>query len=716
MVQNMRGTHPGFDQRAGQIKQHSTAYGTEQVMSLYNFSKGRRSENHLLAQMGDGVVKKATNLPPTVTSGAFGSTVFTSSGTPIPASFTSLDDKLLYANGVDYHQLWPGTTDVINKFVVYSSASALPDVPTTGIDYSDQVTYQGSATSASIGTLGTNPTTDCIAICCPVMPSTLFLTIGTANTNVRTMTAKYWKGSWSSLTITDNTAQSSKTLAQTGSVTWTAVTDALPKYMFGKYGFWVLLFFSGALSSPTITLCEYSSGWQSIINMWDGVAVDVVEAQVYTASGTTYSVYGGSSISIGGLTSSDAIYLFCADPVEAFYFDVGSTPNTTASTTISGISYGTGTTFTSVGSYTDNTAGLSKSGWVVIPRNAAKPMEFNNSQYYAYIYKIVVDKTLSDDINIGVQYIPVYDITELGKSKTVGTWKQRGVFTFDRFSDYLYITRENDPQGFNGSEYGIIQAGDGRGNAVVATRSFYNELLVWQQERGEAGGCLTLIEGYSPVTYGKLLLSSRLGAMNNKCVAIVDGVTVSTATQEVIKTLAFALSRYGIYCTDGKSCWMIDHDISNYFDPTKSESIRSGYENQMWLAYDSAYRVIRVGLVSGNSATVPNVFPVFDLVDKSWSFDVLGQTLSTVSECGAGSGQDPVVQIGGGTGDGTVYILNSGTNDVDTAVDSFATMEIDAKGLVVNLREMVLRFKDDFGSCTVSAYVNGILKGEKVLT
>jgi hypothetical protein len=115
-------------------------------------------------------------------------------------------------------------------------------------------------------------------------------------------------------------------------------------------------------------------------------------------------------------------------------------------------------------------------------------------------------------------------------------------------------------------------------------RRFHNELMVWQEELGVEGGCITLFEGYSPVTFGKLVLSSKIGSMNAKCVAVVDGVLQATKTDESIKTLAFSLSRYGVCVCDGMTVSIVSDDIQNYFDPTKPECIRYGYEKEMWLS------------------------------------------------------------------------------------------------------------------------------------
>lgn len=726
-MKNVRQRHPGIEQRKGQAALHTTADevgSLNKVLSLYGFSKGRRTENHLLAQMSDGDILDATHLPPEVETGVFGTQIFSGSAGQSPGSWSNLMDMLLHSNGIDQHQLWPGTLAYVGKFVVYKSASALPDVPGIGEDYSDEVSDGIATNVGTLGTIGTNAT-DALCVFCPLVPSSLKFTMGSVvNAVVSTMTVSYWNGAWTGLTITDSTKTGTtpnfKTLAQTGTVTWTAPTDALPYYMYGRCGYWLKITFSAALTAATsVAECEYTANVQDLKDIWDGVLLDAVEAQVYIYSATTpsYKTYGGAAILVGGLTSSDVIYFAAADNTEEIFIDVGQTPNTTADTTINAIYRWTGADWVSIGTYVDGTGGLKQSGWIRFPRSSSEqPLNFNNANYYAHWYKMTVSKTLTTGMTIWIQTRPYFDIEELGKGQCNCSWKGRGVYSFDRWPDYLYITAQNNPTGLNGTDYGIIQVGDGRAHKVVAMRKFHNELMCWQEERGEEGGCLTLIEGYSPTTYGKLILSSRLGAMNAKAVAVVDGVLTSTATDEVIKTLAFALSRYGVYISDGLTCSLISDDIANYFDPTKPECIQRGKESEMWLAYDSAYNVIRLGLVSGSTATLPNVFPVFDLIDKTWSFDTPAQELSCAIEIGAGSGNVPVVQVGGGIDDGLVYLLNTGTNDVSTPITGSAIMEIDAGGVTFEVREMMMRCKAQTGDITITPYINSISQTAKVVS
>jgi hypothetical protein len=304
--------------------------------------------------------------------------------------------------------------------------------------------------------------------------------------------------------------------------------------------------------------------------------------------------------------------------------------------------------------------------------------------------------------------MPYFDISEYGKGLMNMVWKGRGMYVFDRFPSWLIVTAKNQPMVLNGDDSTILEAGDGRSNRIVCQKKFHNEHMCWQEEKGIDGGCLTLFEGYSPQTFGKLVLSNKVGTFNANTAVVVDGVLSSTVTDEEPKTMAYFLSHYGVMASNGKDPWVISDRIQNYFDPTKPECIRNGYEDKMWLKYDSTFNVIRIGLVSGSSATECNVFPVYDIVDGTWSFDVLAQALACMEEIEAGSGNVTLLQVGGGVDDGFVYQLNTGRDDVDTAIDGYGIMEIDGEGSVISLTEIILRMKKNTGNCRLTLYEDGV--------
>lgn len=711
MIQNMRQKHPGMEKRKGQIKLHTTADSTNKVLSLYQFSKGKKTERHFYAQMSDNDVLEATAAPPTVTTGAFGSEVFSGSASSVPASWANVDDFLLFANGVDLPQIYGGSARYVDKFIVYKGTGAIPTIPSEGVDYTLEVTGKatGNAILDSLGDLSAGY--DCLFVCCPIISDGVTFTVAAVNGTASVLLGKYRKSdaTWATLaSFADGTTAGGATFAATGTVTWTAPTDSIPSYMFGTFGYWYQIYIDtgGSLDAETeVSSVTFESNWQSIINKWDGVLVPIIEAQWKDAA--VYKTFAAEAIEIDSFAvTDDALFISSYDDIEAIYVDVGATPNSTATTTLTLYRWN-GASWDSV-TKTDGSNGFANSGWITFARGSSVMQEFNKTQYFAHWYKIISDKTMNDNVILSIQVQPFFDINEFGKGLTVCAWKGRAVYSTS-LDHYLYMSSEWGPQILNGDNYSILEPGDGRPNKVVAQRQFKSDLMVWQEEKGMGGGCLTKFSGDDPDTIGKVVISTTLGAMNSKCVDIVDGVETYLSTINPIMNLAFCLSQYGVYMTDGSVCSLISGDIGNYFDPTKDECIRRGYEDQMWLKYDSKHNVIRIGLVSGSEVTTPNIFPVFDVKDKTWSFDVLGQQLSCVEEVEAASGNVSVLQVGGGVADGTVYQLNTTNSDVSTAINAYATLEIDGKGEVIHIGEMVIRLKSgsSYGGCTLTPYQDG---------
>jgi len=805
-MKNLRGEHPSFRKRPGQIKLHTTADSTNEVLSLYQFRKERISEKHFLAQMSDGVVMDATSAPPTVTTGVFGSDVFTGSTGQIAGSWSTIDDILIHSNGVDQHQTYTGTANYVSAVIVFAGSAAPANVPVEGTDYTIQATDGLTSTVVVLDSLNTYGNNECIFICTPVPATSITFTVSADNDtdSVATMYYRKSNNSWTQLTNgthgwVDGTIDDGETLAVTGSMAWTTQpSDEIPMYMYGQVGFWYQIRVSIQLDSNVeLTKITFGSGFQNIVNTWDGVIPYAIEAMFYDQSSTAYLTYATGSITLSDMVREsgndsddrDRLYFSTADPIQGIYVDVGATPNTATSTFH--VKVWTGAGWTEVSSLSDGTNGFANSGWITWARNtSAEPTQFQSSQWYAYWYYLYIEDSTADfssSVVVSIQVMPYFDIEEIGKGYCNAAWKDRAAYTFTLFPNFIYVSAVGLPTSLNGTDYGILRAGDGRTNKTAAMRKFHNELLVFQEEKGVEGGTITLFQGYSPDTFGKLLISSKVGTMNNKSVAVVDGVLTATKTDERIKTLCFALSRYGVIATDGLTVSIISDDIQNYFDPTKSEYIRRGYESKMWLAHDSAFNVLRIGLVTSTSRSTgtttstssnklvdtegafttdgtavgdtvknttdstsasvtaidsasilsidsdimtsseaysivpgkPNVFPVFDLTGKTWSFDTPAQELSCMTEVEADSGDITVLQAGGGIDDGFVYLLNNSTNDVSTAIDSFFIMELNARGEYIQLIEMLLRAEAvaaSAGDITVAFTRNTISAGSKTLS
>lgn len=707
-IQNMRPRHNGFEQRGGCSALHTVADGTNQVMSLFQFTKALVNETHLFAQMNDGDILEATNIPPTTTTGAFGTEVFSGTVTgQIPASWGVVDDIMLFSNGVDQHQIYPGNSVKVDQFVVYMGGTSFPRLPEVGNDYTTEVKDSSDLTYGVLSSLSN--TNHCFLFRSRFVPKSFSLEFSSWNSNASVLSMTYWNGAWTSVAITDGTSTGGATCGQNGTITFTMPTDIRPVYLYGVMGFWCKFTVSAELDSDVkITKATYSADWQSLVNIWDSIPVQAIEVQIYKAATGVYETYSGDNVDISNLTASDIVYVLSADPIEGLYLEVGDSPNTATTPTVNAVSGYTGTTWSAVTIGIDGSSGCSRTGWVLFSRATHLPTQFGKNKSYGYWYSFTFSNTVADDTFISIACMPYFDINEIGRSGYCNlAWKGRGVYTFG--DDQIYVSANGEPMILNGDDFAILEPGDGKKNRVIATALWYNELLAVQEEKAGKGG-ITLFEGYSPQTFGKIGVSDTLGVFNSKCLVVVDGIKISTMTEEKVKKLAFGLCSKGLWRYDGTTPVMVSGEVRNYFDSTKDECIRRGYENQHWLAYDPADNVLLIGIVSGSTATVPNVFMVYDLTDTKdpWSFDERAQPFSHMLNVESSSGNVKNIQIAGGAGDGIVYRINTGKNDVSTAIDAYVTMELDGEGEIIELRKIVLRRKSGEGSCTVTPTVDGV--------
>lgn len=723
MVQNVRPKRPGFIKRPGSAAHNSSADGTNNVETLYQFIKGRVTESRFFAQMDDGDILEITPSPPSTT----GTLTEEWSGTSsqLPATWAQNDDLLVMANGVDMPQTFGGDYSLVKKFVKFDGTAAPPDFPEEGFDYTVDVQTVGVTEYADVSSLDTYANFECFYIMTPVPVNSMYIYVDPANynDNASVMSVYYRKSdnTWNSVgNLSDGTADSGDTLAQSGYVTWDAVSDEIDHYQYGMDGYWYQFRVSAQLGSSThIFKAIYQASFQDFANLWDGVPVDAIEAMVENDD-FGYETYGSGAVDLDTLTSGNKIYFASTDPIEAVYIDVGSTPNASG-TSLTSLKYWDGNSWTSVGTVTDGTSGMLNTGWMTFPRQSdVEPLHFESTQYYAYWYEMIWDSALAADMIISIQVRPYFDTADFGEAGySTRTYHDRMTYSFDKFGEYLYISASALPQVLNGEDYGIIEMGDGRANHIRVSHNFYNNLLVWQEEKGVEGGCTTLLQGYDPQTYGKLVLSSRIGIMNAKSAVVVEDVATSAKEPEKVKTVAFWISRYGVIATDGRSLAVISDEIQNYFDPNDSNSIRRGYEDKHWIGYDSLYGILRIGLVTGTSATECNTFLVFDLADKVWYFDTFNASAyvpTCFAEVEGSTGDHLVYQMVGDT-DGTIWRTNTGTADGSYAIETYVDIVFPAGGLRMVLAEMIIQCKvQSAGNITLTAYDNENSRATKTLS
>jgi hypothetical protein len=123
--------------------------------------------------------------------------------------------------------------------------------------------------------------------------------------------------------------------------------------------------------------------------------------------------------------------------------------------------------------------------------------------------------------------------------------------------------------------------------------------------------------------------------------------------------------------------------------------------------------VLRVWLVCGPTATEPNWFGIYDLVDGSWYEDTQEAAYTAMCEAEAASGDVAVIQVAGDE-DGQVWQLNTGTDDAGVAIACRADFEFGLGGRWLTLQEARARVAAaSGGTLTLAAARDGRTEDSK---
>jgi hypothetical protein len=182
-------------------------------------------------------------------------------------------EAIIFAPSSDFRlAINPSLIDAVFYDESASEGSEYKRTGSGGIELVQDLTDRTHVGAAGTGTLLDSATTsDFLYLCFAEPIGGLRVTIGAANGSSATVAATYRKNddTWANLSPTDGTA-SGATLAQTGSITWSAVTDWKAAQLVGAQGivttesehptakgFWMRITWSGALDSDT----EISDIW-----------------------------------------------------------------------------------------------------------------------------------------------------------------------------------------------------------------------------------------------------------------------------------------------------------------------------------------------------------------------------------------------------------------------------------------------------------------------
>jgi len=466
----------------------------------------------------------------------------------------------------------------------------------------------------------------------------------TANTSATPALAYYWNGSaWTSVTSlvdgTLDTATSTKTLSQDGTISFTStVLTAKVKIINENLAYYYRFTFTGIDVTTALEMVTVKAPVQKLVDIWDGMPRQIYSYLVYTAAYADYTtnVYAldydsadaTTYVNIGALTAAQYTYVgFNERLIGVKIFLGGTSVNTNAC--VAYVDYWNGTTWANVGAIDDGTTvgGVSFARTGTITWNdPGVTNEFTNSVGNSaqwYYYRIRFSATLSATVRIDhIAGIPVQ--VNLRPYRYPILWQNRLWLLNDQGAN------RNSAIGssygtvcvFNGNDSGILTFGgmkDLQAAASLYTRyggTIYENLVVCKNSE------TYLIDGTSFTgdqsgagAYVVYKISSTRGCIAPLTMVMCDtGYEVSPGLTK--HTLVW-LSASGVIMFDANSMIEVSNDIGDRFEVKSSTYLNPLYSNQTASFYDSVRGEYHLMLATGASTT-PNEEWVYDVIRKKW--------------------------------------------------------------------------------------------------
>ena len=553
------------------------------------------------------------------------------------------------------------------------------------------------------------------------------LYVSSGNTTASTMFVDEWQGtSWTPLTITDNT-DTGATLAQTGTITWTATGAAKPRYIDGLSLYWYQFHFTAGQAS--IYYVTVDAPIQTAKNIWDGIEEYTVKCLKY--DGTTYKDYtnqvndGSQSTyaDFSSLQTTHAIYLGFLNPQQGINFTfVAGSENATAATAMS-LSKWNGSNWELAGAPNDGTLTTTTSfskGGVVSFQGATKGTEFKRAisdEFPLYYYKIQFAGNLDADVKVseitGIAFpddVPPHKFSETFQNRLFLFNEKSGDKNKATYSTY------NAPDLMNGDDSGEIIFGN-REELTAATviYNIYTNTAVEQMlitKRNET----YRLSGTDPSNWVLQKMSTNIG-----CVAPLSMVSAEmTESADVKRTVAIWQSDKAVVMSDGATIVPISDDIKCYFDPNDSRYIPTTMQSKSVAWYDPSTRSYKLLIASGASATTLNTELEYSLKYKEWT-KIYRENAAGANPLQSGwqvwDTNGVGYTYGGGT-DGFVYRLNNGNNWNSKAnITSYLwTKDFVLDNVAPMMRKSTIKYlrstykKKAVGNITISHY------GDRVIT
>lgn len=567
----------GWKPRRGCSLHNTTALESgEAIDSLHYYENPFNGDEHFIAQCNDKLVVQSAQayLPPTADA-SFGTSLGVSVGAT-PGFSATVGEYWFYADGSGRPIAYGGTSPRVRGFFSYDSSEVGYN------DFSRLVSDGRTDTEAiMVGAAG-----DKAYVITEERASAFVFVLGsTVNSNAVTLTVKAWRsGAWTATSsLSDGTATGGASMAQSGTVSWTASALDEMRAFYGIEGYVYELSWSGALSSSVdVVSINCTMAATLMTNKWNGEMAWVSGCRFYDQSAGEYQECLGKVtnesmsmyIDISAATTSDFLYIKTPEPAGIFGIAVATDYTNTADAQIDQIDYWDGDSWASITTnltdMTKDTAGdssFSQTGTLFFDASAITPHRriFQGDNLPGYWYRISWDAQLATDVRIyAVMYgafpdtLPIYNGCVEFKGRLF-------VWGDPEFPNRLRYSAEDAPFTFCGPDSGYTDPFGAKDKLLCAVK-FYNELIVWKERS------VWLLEGDSPATFGTLKITDKVGLASPKS-AVVAEVGFPAIHREEPMTIAIWEDIDGVYTFDGRKTKKESLAVNHYFNPEYTEFI-----------------------------------------------------------------------------------------------------------------------------------------------
>ena len=535
--------------------------------------------------------------------------------------------NVLYCNGLE-SQIWGGAELKCNA--VYFSDDVPSDTISNARNYSKQLSNT-SDDSDQIAAI--NATYNRIIIGSPRPLQGIKIYVETVNDTASTLTGKVWTGSWTALSITDNTSVGGISLAKTGIVAFTSTeTTATKKLLEGSIYYWY--YFELSAGTAKIYYITLDAPCQKVRNIWDGVLIDVGELKKY--DGTTYKTYSDevkdSTITYTAVFDSfdttHASYLGFTEPMQGFDMKVLAEKENSIASVLT-VKYWDGDSWVAVSDLVNGTSEggvtLAKSG-VINFTPVVAGLEFETSiadELPLYYYQFTVSVQLDGEVEI-------YNIKGIPASGEIPGYVFPGHFQNRAwlFSEYNGVKNRaiysayNSPDIWNGSDSGYLNFGDN--TALTASCNIFNVFRTtgYDQLIVTKANETYRVLGTGPDDWENKQMSGNIGCIAPLSMVVCD---VAILPDGLKQQIAMWQSSKGFVRCDGATIDIVSFhddsysDIRCYFDPNDSRYIPVDRQDDTVGSYDSNLQSCKFLISSGAGQTTHNVELEYSLITKEWT-------------------------------------------------------------------------------------------------